>query len=321
MNNSELTDLNKLIHSYVCDDDFLFEDFDIVKKLNNHILINPYLSDCLTKDKILRINNSYKISCAFLETIDIRYLKYLKDKWDSGIFDFNFKKTNICAETYYDEESQKNIISLPVKNTLEDSFTITHEIIHEMNLDNDNFSFSFYVLCEALALLSEFLLEDYLNKTQYKSFLRNKRDIFQTIINFKAKSVDIELHLLDKYLKNGYISNSDIKNYIMDKPKPDRELYQMFINNILYMNELSIDVEQRNIIGVFFASYMHNRILEDSKKMGEFIFINDNINEMDLYDIFKTIGIKVCNEETGDLTDQSYQKLFKSYDKELKSII
>ena len=320
MEDKELKQLNILLNSYVSDESFLFEDFDIIKKLNDYIIEIPFLPDTIKKDRTIRLNQSYGISCDFLKTIDQRYYRHLKNRWESGIFDFSFEKNPMCAETYYDEDKQSNVIYLPIKNTLEDSFSITHEIIHEMNLSEDNFSFSFYVLCEALSVLSEFLQEDYLNNTKYKGFLRNKRDIFQAVINYKSKKVDIELYLLNKYTTNGYVTKYDIRDYIINKSKSDRELCNMFINNILYTDELSIDVEQRNIIGIFFASYMHDRILKDPKKINEFITINDNLNEMDLYDIFKLIDIDVYDEETGDLTNHSYQKLFKSYSNELSRI-
>ena len=65
---------------------------------------------------------------------------------------------------------------------------------------------------------------------------------------------------------------------------------------------------------------MHQRILENPRKIEEFIKINDEINYMDFYDILKYLDLEIEDYEFGELKHESYKKLFKSYKKELRGI-
>ena len=210
-------------------------------------------------------------------------------------------------------------MEIPVTENISDAFAIVHEIIHDINL-KDSFKNpeSFHLLCESLSILSEFLFEDYLRNNQkiINDIYKDKREIFYAI-NTKACTVDFEHFLLERFLKKGFVCNYDINCYLKNKPKYIEENLTYIVDEIFEKEDLNIDREQRNIIGIFLASYMHDRILEKPKRIKEFIEINDFINEMNFYDIFKYLDLEIKDYGYGSLTEESYKKLFKSYKNEI----
>lgn len=320
MNKKELEMLNEILRDYIYAEDFYIEDFLLVKKLSDFVLKNYIKIDYKQKyNNKIGINTSYNYTCDFLSSLSERYAEYFKKRWNKNIFILNKNSKNDIASTYYDEKIADTKIYIPVMNTIQDSYSIVHEIIHDMNLKGsiDN-PYSFHILCESLSLLSEFLFEDYYSNDIKLSndLYKNKREIFFAII-YKACTVDFEFFILNTYQNNGYISNSHIHDYVKNKPEYYQHNMYYALDNILVDQELRIDIEQRNIIGIFVASYMHDRIISSKKNIQEFIEFNDNINYMDLYDIFKYLDLEVKDMEFGELSNNSYKKLFKSYKNEI----
>lgn len=323
MNNTELNLINKILEEYVTIEETYIEDFSMLKVLNDFVLEN-YIKIKRDQNYNNRVglNNCYDISHDFLKTINPFYALYLEQRWKENKFLIYKNKKNSIALTYYDEKLCDSFISLPIKNDISDAFSIVHEIIHDMNLKNSlEDGYSFNVLCEALSILSEFLLEDYLKETLITSsdIYKDRREVFHAI-NYKACIVDFEYYLIDKFLKKGYICNYDIDKYLSTKPKYLKNFFSYILDDIINEKNLNIDIEQRSIIGIFFASYMHQRILKNPKRIEEFVNINDEINNMDFYDILKYLDLEIEDYEFGTLTNDSYKKLFKSYKKELINI-
>lgn len=174
---------------------------------------------------------------------------------------------------------------------------------------------SFYLLCEVFSIAIELLFEDYLKKQNVSEFEKNKKGTFYAIYA-KADIVDFEYYLLDKFFEKDYVSRKDIINYLEKYPK-NSALVGYLIDDILDNESLNLDFEQRYIFGIFLASYMHDRIIENPKKIQEFIELNDYLNSLEIYDIFKIIDLDF-NHDSETLTPDSYKKLFKSYKNEMK---
>lgn len=323
MDNFEIKELNEIIEEYVTSEETYIEDFSMLKVLNDYVIENHIKIKRDQKyNNRVGINSSYKLSYEFLKTINPSYSSYLEQRWNKGIFTLIENPRNLIAYSYYDKQKKDNVISLPVKNDISDAFAIVHEIIHDMNLkESIDTSFSFHVFCESLSILSEFLLEDYLKEklTTSSDIYKDRREVFHAI-NYKSYIVDFEYFIIDRFLKKGRILDYDITKYLNTKQKDLHQLFNYVLSDILDEKQLSIDIEQRNIFGIFFASYMHQRILENPRKIEEFIKINDEINYMDFYDILKYLDLEIEDYEFGELKHESYKKLFKSYKKELRGI-
>lgn len=159
------------------------------------------------------------------------------------------------------------------------------------------------------------LFEDYLKKQNVSEFEKNKKETFYAIYT-NSYIVDFEYYLLDKFFEKDYVCKKDIINYLEKHPK-NSALVGYLIDDILDNESLSLDYKQRYIFGIFLASYMHDRIIENPKKIQEFIELNDYLNSLEIYDIFKIIDLDF-NHDSETLTPDSYKKLFKSYKNEMK---
>ena len=159
------------------------------------------------------------------------------------------------------------------------------------------------------------IVSSYLKKQNVSEFEKNKKETFYAIYA-KADIVDFEYYLLDKFFEKDYVSRKDIINYLEKYPK-NSALVGYLIDDILDNESLNLDFEQRYIFGIFLASYMHDRIIENPKKIQEFIELNDYLNSLEIYDIFKIIDLDF-NHDSESLTPDSYKKLFKSYKNEMK---
>ena len=294
MNDKELELLNEILSTYKYDDpEMVMEDYEFLKTLNDYVIENTHE---FNKEPVylnrVGINNSYKYSYNFFKTINPIYAEYLEKRWNEA---FIFCENNLygVSNTFYDQKCHDTRIKLFVRKNISDSYTIVHELIHDMNLKEATISEndSFYLLCEVFSIA------------------------FYAIYT-NSYIVDFEYYLLDKFFEKDYVCKKDIINYLEKHPK-NSALVGYLIDDILDNESLSLDYEQRYIFGIFLASYMHDRIIENPKKIQEFIELNDYLNSLEIYDIFKIIDLDF-NHDSETLTPDSYKKLFKSYKNEMK---
>lgn len=318
MNDKELELLNEILSTYKYDDpEMVMEDYEFLKTLNDYVVENTHE---FNKEPVylnrVGINNSYKYSYNFFKTINPIYAEYLEKRWNEA---FIFCENNLygVSNTFYDQKCHDTRIKLFVRKNISDSYTIVHELIHDMNLKEATISEndSFYLLCEVFSIAIELLFEDYLKKQNVSEFEKNKKGTFYAIYT-NSYIVDFEYYLLDKFFEKDYVCKKDIINYLEKHPK-NSALVGYLIDDILDNESLSLDYEQRYIFGIFLASYMHDRIIENPKKIQEFIELNDYLNSLEIYDIFKIIDLDF-NHDSESLTPDSYKKLFKSYKNEMK---
>ncbi len=328
MNEKELTLFNSILDKSIEYDDFYIDGFMVLKKINDFIL-KYYQQPKLDQTYVnkIDIDESYKISHEFLSSIDYKYAYYLEKIWSDGKFIISNKKTILgievdSATSLFCEQTNSRKILIHKNNNIVDAFSIVHELIHDFYLkEKEEGNDTFHFLCEVPTILVEFLFEDYL---KYKGLFledigKNKRQIF-SIISYKSIEIDFERFILEEYYNNGIVNNSVISSYLQNKTKHYKIYIDYIIDEILKNNTINIDMEARNILGVSFASYIHQKILDDSNSLNKLNYINENFDNVELEEMFEYLGFEIKDEETDDLTDESYKKIFKSYKRELKTL-
>ena len=328
MSEKELKELNEILGECIEYDDFYIDGFMVLKRIND-FLLKYYQEPVIDQTYIHRvdINTSYKLAYDFLYTINPNYASYLKETWEDGRFIISDREmiegimVQNATSIFYEKTNSRKIL-MHEHNNIVDAFSIVHELVHDVYLkDMEEGNETFHFFCEAIAFTSEFLFEDYLReKGLFLSDIgKNKKQMFSAI-NYKAFQVGFEHFLLSEYYKNSSINNLTIYSYLKGKPKHFKIYAEFVIDGILYTKQIGIDNEARNIIGIAFASYMHQRILDKPLRVNELIYINENFDNMDLQDIFKYLDLKIEDIETDDLTTDSYRKIFKFYKKEIKTL-
>ena len=89
------------------------------------------------------------------------------------------------------------------------------------------------------------------------------------------------------------------------------------INYKIERNDVSIDIQQRYIIGYIFGCYMVDRIYQN-KNFNEFFTLNENINNYTEAELIYSLDLRLTDEANFNLTDESYEKLEKSYQKRMQ---
>lgn len=307
--------LNKVIEKFIRDTeikdeksfDFINNMIDIFERHYNVTGIDNY-------KKKIKFNKNYKYSYKFLKSINPSYADYLKKCKKNGtieLLDKN-KDNELFAYSEYVEGQEK--IYLLLSNTLEDSYNLSHELIHATTLGED-ISVTRHIFCEAFSYAIEELQRDYFEaNTKLKEYAINRENILFTIKKI-CTELTIEQQLILMYLENGKLYINDlleIYNYNQDK-----KIFNETIEKILTQNDISLDIQQRYVIGYIFGCYIVERIYQ-SKSLNEFVELNENINNYSEIELLHNLGLSLTEEETFNLTDESYKKLEKSYQKRIQ---
>ena len=290
------------------------DQLSFVNKLNNIILFNQRNIKIPKYRNNVDFEKNYQYSKKFFSSLSREYSSYLDKRRNEGVFLFN---NDIDSLAFSNLVNGKKVIHFPIAGTLEDSYTITHEIIHDMSI-SEQFSINRYLFCEVVSLLGEMLQQDYFhNNERPKDYLINEKST-QYALQTKSISCKFELELINLYLETGFLNINDLKNVVARYSMDEIEIVIQSLQDIFDNKELSIFYEQRYIIGYTLASYMHNRILKNNN-VSEFIDINDSLNTYTLEQMFTYLDLDYMDKEDLDLTDKSYQKIEKSYIKQIKS--
>lgn len=259
-----------------------------------------------------------KIVTDFLNYLNPYYADYydMRKKDNSFIFTYdNYENTG--AYSAYDIITKNRIIYIPLTDTIEDSFAIVHELMHDLNLDismlDENPTRLFYT--EGLSLLGEFLLEFYLKNKHIKQF-NNPNSNSLYVLKSKAIEVDFNIKLIEQHLIDGYIDVGNIIKILEDYPKNYANDLEETIYKIIYGEQLTIDDEQPYIIGGLIATYMYDRIMNNSHNILEFFELNKMLN---LYNFDQVLDYLELDYNDFELTEKSYQILQDKYKTFLKS--
>lgn len=303
-----LTKINKLIKEYIIELNPDESDFNFISSLVDIVINTKSKATRQTYRSVYRLSDSLISSKKFLSSLDPSYgdllLKLLKSE-ELELVKVTGRNNYIASSTL--TESGIHHIFLPYNETIEDSYTIVHEVLHDSNVSLE-LTESRFLFTEAISILGEMLFEDYYSSTKPKEYLKNGKDLLYAILN-KAVSLHIQIELIKLFLKYGEVNKSNIKEIgVTDSLKP---FINMYLNYYSKLDELPFDNDQRHLMGFLFASYMH-----DSGDGANYLRdINRVINDVNFDDILSSIGIHTTNSDGYDLDIASKKVLKKTYER------
>lgn len=303
-----LTKINKLIKEYIIELNPDETDFNFISSLVDIVINTRSKATRQTYRSVYRLSDSLISSKKFLSSLDPSYgdllLKLLKSE-ELELVKVTGRNNYIASSTL--TESGIHHIFLPYNETIEDSYTIVHEVLHDSNVSLE-LTESRFLFTEAISILGEMLFEDYYSSTKPKEYLKNGKDLLYAILN-KAVSLHIQIELIKLFLKYGEVNKSNIKEIgVTDSLKP---FINMYLNYYSKLDELPFDNDQRHLMGFLFASHMH-----DSGDGANYLRdINRVINDVNFDDILSSIGIHTTNSDGYDLDIASKKVLKKTYER------
>lgn len=308
-----LEKINKTVAKFIKETEIMdIEDFIFLNRLID-IFENNYKGSNIPKYRNKQsFEKSYYYAYDFLKSINPSYANYLEASNENNIFELLINSDEMAYST---KEDGVKKIYLAITNTIGDSYTIAHEIIHDMSLE-ENISMARHVFCESFSLLAEELQYEYFKENKKaKDYTISRLETLETIHEYN-ESIRIEQKLIEIYLNKGAINSIDIVE--LYEQCTDKEIFKIAIENLVNKEDISIDIKQRYVIGILFAYHMLDRIHSNRKNMQEFFDLNEMINYYDPIDFVEYLGLELRDGDIFDLTDESYKELEQSFVKILK---
>ena len=303
--------LNKSLSEYLDDDKET--DFVFIKSLNDIIIRNTKDREIPRYLKHINLKDTIYLVYKFFQSINEEYAEYFKAKYEEGIFRFN----NDCdkATSSYDDEVGESFISMPIFGCIADSYTMVHEIMHDMNQDIYNVSLCHELTTEMISTLSEMLFQKFLINEKLVTQDNQKMMIYNIgIIYDMAWATDLELSLITEYLKKGYIDNKFIK--ILCYKYDEFIIENMIDEEYIFKNDFYL----RYILGAILSFYIYDRIEQNPKFIKEYFEINDMMNKVNFESILTYLDLDyvIDSDDNINLTSSTLEKLEKSYKKVLR---
>lgn len=313
--------LNKILQSVIDEEPFFEEDYLLIKKFCE-IIINAGIPFFKTKyNSSMGINTSLVYSLDFLEKIDPRYSYNLERIINNNQLYLHDGKDNYGLSQLIVEDG-KSIINMYQRGTIEDSYTLTHENIHDTNRDINNLTVFWHLMTETFSILSEMLQMEYFRnlKNVPRNYKLNEMDTLIALY-IKACRLDFEIELLFAYNRYGYI-NRYIYNEILSKYNNLYEKSEASVHllDIIDNGDLEYTSLQRDIVGGILSSYMFERIDTNPSRIQEFIELNDNINYISFIDVLNYLELDVVDKKYVLLSNTSNDILNDCYKRRLKRV-
>lgn len=315
-----IDDLNKIVENYI--NEIEIQDMDDFIFLNRLMSIfDSHFKKHSSKKYKNRINidKNYKYSYDFLNKVSPAYGEYLMNRTKEGVFDFVSEIENPEEVAFSTMEDGVKKIYMQISNTIEDSYTISHEIIHDMSLtDVEKLSMAREYFAEMFSLFIEKLQTEYFSSINNISDYKTSYYEMLNTIKENIEKIKIEQKLIEVFLDKNYINFADLRDILYSSD--DKNLFEYVINEILNNQTLSVDLDQKYVIGYIFSCYLLDRCHE-RKDVQEFIELNDIINDYEIEDLLDYLDLELKEDTLNlDLTEESYKKLEKSYIKNLKNM-
>lgn len=263
------------------------------------------------------LTNSFKLAYEFFSFLGPEYAYYFVERVNGGAICLKyFKKNDQIALSYLDETGDKKIY-LPYGRDVCDSFTLVHEMLHDMNLNSYNPSITRSLFTEYISIYGEFLLNEYVKSRYGVDFSVNSKYTYNGCY-IKALNVDFQVALVKQFLDRGHISDYDVANIINRyNPFYRSKLLEIYCS-ILANNDLSIEFENRYIIAILLLFHTRDLVQEKRFDIDMFKFLNENINDLYPEEVYSMLDLDVEDDYTLTLSQDSYQRLKKSYSKYMR---
>ena len=308
--------LERIIGEYVILNDInSIEELTFIKKINDIVFNNCNFSYFLKYRRKYNLNQIDNIVSDFLKKIDYDYYLYYQLRKKDGTILFDNKKSYPSAYSFYDFSENKRNIYIPITNTLEDAFSIIHELNHDKNIDEVGENDTRMVFTESLSILLELLFEDYLKKYKITDYKVCNNYTLEAI-NYKSLYIDFVIKLMELYINKFNINFNDFLNIIKVYNNKQREELNHILLEIVEDECVDIDFEFRYVLGILIATYLYKHIKIKKSNIQELFEMNDIIKEFNQEQVFDYLGIEY-NES--DLTHDSYIILENNYKKYVRN--
>lgn len=290
--------LNEAIKNSLSDKDLQYQllYFDEIVKLAIMIINNTprlefkgYTTDVSLNasiDNVIRFLNTIKPEYAYMLENILREVGTYRGKDDYSVR-FYRVLDNKANDSYVRTDG---FVHIDYSNTLDDTFTIAHEITHKFSQPKNQDSTIKEFLGETSTISMEFLLEDYLLKNadydNHEVLIRKNNRLATTYDD--ALALLFENILLKLYKQNNNcITKEILLNYLnsMDKNSRIYELFlergERYLNDIVNKGCLQFYKRQRYVIGVVLASYFHNKIKNDKEMINVLCYLIDILGHTD----------------------------------------
>ena len=310
--------LNQLLQDFVYEDELGEIDISFIRSLQKLITRQKVSLQPQTYKTKMGLDKTQEYAHQFLRKLDKRYDDYFTLLLDTGVIHIHSRMKREHRLSMVTFPSTGRRVDIYATKTLEDAYTFVHEVMHSWNSDEANFTVTWHFMTECFSILAENLQCDSMLGL-HPEYKKNKRDTYYALRE-RAIMLGFELDLVDFYMSHGYIDDEMMLRYIETKSREERCTISNHLDWIEENQMLKFDFLQRDVIGGVMASYMHNRILDNPKRIGEFIELNDHCNEIPFLDLIRYLDLEVKDLDTWELEEESLHKLEHSYQKELKSL-
>ena len=323
-----IEELYNIIYFDEIDDDYIsMEQFVLAEKFCNIVLKNFNFNNFCDDPKFtktFRKEKTVEYAKNFLNTLNLEYSDKLNGNIQNGIL--KFTTLDECNTGCVDATAEKKI-RVPLRNDLSDTFILVHEQIHDTTMNNTDLSASWSYFCETPALLSEFLMKDFLkdcniNEKELKKYLR----FGMSSIIYRALMLKVQISMLKEILTSGYIDKIFISNLVIEIFNICKTEYLTYdaiddsITKLFQSNECFYFFDLRYVIGFVLSSYLHNMIIENPRLLKEFPKYNESFMKLDIQGVFESIGLNFGDGNMMDIIESDYEKLEKCYKKELNRV-
>lgn len=281
----------------------------------DYVYVMQHYSDVLDLDEAFNNHVSYleilKQTLKFMKSINYDYYILLKNAYKTKEININFRKKE---GAYCEYRNNKKFINWPINYNIDDSFSLTHEFSHYLNLiENVNLTRSYFT--EAFSFLFEFLLYDYLEINNYanKEYLKIKLIKFATCYDY-AEEIYTYGNLITIYLKYKKLNDKIIEENCDDKILLEQIKQQCHF----YKKNLPFFQNKKYLLGIFIACDMHQQLLQNPNYIEKIFYLINNVNRMSLNDFFKELNIKIENNNHNlNFDNTSYNRLLSNLKLEL----
>lgn len=286
----------------------------IIESLLDIVLSNMIITRSANYKLAMPTKNSIEYSIDFINSISNKYGAIARNMFSSLEYYNIIYQTDIESCVYNRNGLPK--MDLFLGNTIEDSYTITHELFHCINF---GFTLNRNLITETISLTAERLQQEYFKKIDIKEFQKRERNIFFEI-NQLAYIVDFELKLIKYYLTYKTIDNDFLSRFINSRDRRYARIIEEEIDEILGYNNLRYGYYQRYIIAIVLSSLLVNLINDNPENIKLFIGLNDNCNQFSFIESLEYLGLEVINKDIPILSNDSLNILEKEYQKRLSKL-
>lgn len=310
--NEYFSKLNEVVLDYINYSELYdFGEFSAIDSFTNIILSSRIPS---FRDKIKNrfgLSKSMSLSLEFFDFIGDNYVKQFFDVVNNDRIIYVYDPKGLDNATSFHQDGVKKIY-FPYSKKICDVFALTHEILHDMNLDVNNINEMRNLYTEYISIFGEMLLSDYISSNYDIKCSVNNRYTFDSCF-LKAIKVNFYLELLRCFMENGEINKYNLDKIILRyNPYYHGYLFKM-VDNIVDNEEIPIIYEYRYVIGILLSCYSKDLFNNGKFSIDMFKYVNENINDMIDEDLYDLLSLDVADDFTLALTNDSYEKLSKSY--------